>query len=170
MNQEFNYDVFLSHSSHDKPAVRALAERLRSDGLRVWLDEWVIRPGDMIGLQIEQGLERSRVLLLFMSPHAFASDWVSLERHTLLFRDPANKNRRFIPLLLADCQPPAMLAQFAHLDWREPSDEKYQTLLKACYEAEESNVGLGRRVVLKVRPFYTLSPCKSLMRKLRAGG
>lgn len=40
MEEDFKYDVFLSHSSHDNPTVRAVAERLRSDGLRVWLDDW----------------------------------------------------------------------------------------------------------------------------------
>ena len=41
MADDFRYDVFLSHSSHDKVVVRDVAERLR-DGLRVWLDEWEI--------------------------------------------------------------------------------------------------------------------------------
>jgi hypothetical protein len=31
----FTHDVFLSHSSKDKAVVRAVAERLRADGLRV---------------------------------------------------------------------------------------------------------------------------------------
>lgn len=35
MSQQFNYDVFISHSSKDKPAARELAERLRRDGLRI---------------------------------------------------------------------------------------------------------------------------------------
>ena len=35
----FDYDVFLSYSSRDKKAVRALAKRLKDDGLRVWLDD-----------------------------------------------------------------------------------------------------------------------------------
>ncbi len=35
MPGDFQYDVFLSHSSKDKPAVRPLAERLRKDGLKV---------------------------------------------------------------------------------------------------------------------------------------
>ncbi len=52
MSDEFRYDVFLSHSSKDKRAVRELAQRLRADGLRVWLDEWEIQPGDMIGLKV----------------------------------------------------------------------------------------------------------------------
>ena len=33
---DFQYDVFLSHASADKAAVRELAERLKGDGLRVW--------------------------------------------------------------------------------------------------------------------------------------
>jgi hypothetical protein len=32
---EFKYDVFLSHSSRDKDVVRDIANRLKSDGVRV---------------------------------------------------------------------------------------------------------------------------------------
>lgn len=39
MSESFNYDIFLSHASADKPLVWELAERLAGDGLRVWLDE-----------------------------------------------------------------------------------------------------------------------------------
>jgi hypothetical protein len=52
-----------------------LAERLQKDGLRVWFDEWVLKPGDSIPAQIEDGLEHSRVLVLCMSTNAFGSDW-----------------------------------------------------------------------------------------------
>ena len=38
MSDEFRWDVFLSHSSVDKPRVARLAERLEADGLRVWFD------------------------------------------------------------------------------------------------------------------------------------
>ncbi|HRW10048.1 MAG TPA: toll/interleukin-1 receptor domain-containing protein, partial [Caldilineaceae bacterium] len=134
----FDYDVFLSHSSKDKPTVRALAERLRADGLRVWLDEWVIEPGDMIGLKIEEGLTQSRTLILCMSQHAFASDWVTMERHTVLFRDPANSQRRFVPLRLDDCTIPDMIAQFAYVDWRTPNDESYSKLRRVCRSASSN--------------------------------
>ena len=100
--QPFDYDVFLSHSAKDKPVVRDVAERLRKDGLRVWFDEWEIRPGYSIPAKIEEGLERSRVLVLCMSANAFGSDWAQLERYTHTFRDPLNKERRFIPLRLDD--------------------------------------------------------------------
>lgn len=64
----------------------------------------MIRPGDSIPLAIEGGLEGSRTLVLVMSAHAFASDWVTLERHTALFRDPTNQQRRFVPLRLDDAE------------------------------------------------------------------
>ncbi len=32
-----------------------------------------------------------------------------MERSTVLFRDPSNQGRRFIPLLLADCELPETL-------------------------------------------------------------
>ncbi len=38
MAEVFQYDVFLSHSAKDKAVVRDVAERLRSDGLKVWFD------------------------------------------------------------------------------------------------------------------------------------
>jgi len=132
MSEDFAYDVFISHSSADKPAVRELAQRLRVDGLRVWLDEWVIKPGDMIGLRIEEGLERSRTLVLVMSANAFASEWVTLERHTVMFRDPTNQQRRFIPLRLDDAAIKDTLRQYAYVDWRQRADAEYERLLGAC--------------------------------------
>ena len=105
MTEQFQFDVFLSHSTKDKAVVRPLAEQLRKDGVKVWFDEWVLKPGDSIPAKIEEGLERSRVLVLCMSANAFGSDWAQLEsgtfgRRNLRFRDPLNKERRFIALRL----------------------------------------------------------------------
>ena len=112
MPDEFAYDVFLSHSTKDKAVVRPLAERLRQDGLKVWFDEWEIKPGHSIPAKIEAGLEHSHVLVLCMSANAFGSDWAQLEAGTFRFRDPLNKDLRFIPLRLDDAPIKGSLAQF----------------------------------------------------------
>jgi small GTP-binding protein len=131
--ETFDFDVFLSHSSKDMPVVRDLADRLKQDGLKVWFGEWEIKLADPIYAKVQNGLERSRILLLFMSRNAFGSDWAALEHQTILFRDPLNRERRFIPILLDDGGAiPAILRQFKHLDWRTPADDAYQTLLLAC--------------------------------------
>ena len=132
------YDVFLSHSAKDKAVVRPLAERLRADGVKVWFDEWALKPSNRIGknqsktAKIEEGLERSRVLVLCMSAHAFGSDWAQLESGTFRFRDPLNKERRFLPLRLDDAPIKGSLAQFLYIDWRAADREQiYATLLHA---------------------------------------
>lgn len=132
MPTDFKYDVFLSHSAKDKPTVRQLANYLRSQGVRVWLDEWEIQPGDLIGLKINQGLEQSRTLLLVMSAHASESEWVTFESQTILFSDPTNQQRRFIPLRLDDAEIKGALKQFAYVDWRQRSDEQSARVLSAC--------------------------------------
>jgi WD40 repeat protein/GTPase SAR1 family protein len=134
----FTYDVFLSHNSQDKPRVRKLAERLWDAGLRVWLDEWVIRPGDDIYLAIEHGLEAARVQVLCLSPAALGSEWVTLERSTVLFRDPGNAGRRFVPLLLADCTLPDTLRRYKYVDFREETQATFEELLSACRPEAES--------------------------------
>ncbi len=75
----------------DKTVVRPLAERLRHDGLKVWCDEWGLKPDDSSPAKIEVGLEHSRVLLLCMSAHAFGSEWARV----------------------ADCLTPCQLCTFA---------------------------------------------------------
>src|SRR5438552_19102086 len=117
MADDFKYDIFLSYSSKDKAVVSTVAERLRADGLRVWLDDWEIRPGDNIPAKIEEGLEHSRVLVLCMSAHAFGSDWAKLESYTFRFRDPLNKGRHFIPLRLDETLIKGSLAQFSYINW-----------------------------------------------------
>ena len=91
MAEYFPFDVFLSHSSHDGKVVRDIAQRLRADGIKVWFDEWEIRPGDSIPAKVEAGLEQSRILVLCMSANAFGSEWAQLESGTFRFRDPQDK-------------------------------------------------------------------------------
>lgn len=116
---KFLFDAFLSHNSSDKAFVRKIAKILKTAGLEVWFDEWVISPGDDIYLKIEEGLEVSKVLVLFMSVNAFLSDWVKLERSAAIFRDPANKTRRFVPVLIGNCEIPDTLKRLAYIDLRE---------------------------------------------------
>src|SRR5690348_7565016 len=104
MAEAFKYDVFISHSAKDKAAVRELAKRLNEDHLKVWFDEWVIKPGDLIPAKVEEGLEQSRTLVLVMSSNSFASDWILMENLTARFRDPTNTQRRFIPIRLDDTE------------------------------------------------------------------
>jgi len=132
VGDSFEYDVFLSHNTKDKPRVRRLAERLRQAGLRVWFNKWNVRSGNIISRKVDEGLEQSRVLLLCISPNALASGWVALERSTATHRDPSNEGRRFIPLLLADCELPDTLRRYKYIDFRDESEAAFQELVEGC--------------------------------------
>jgi hypothetical protein len=139
MADDFQYDVFLSHSSKDKAVVRDVANRLRDDGLTVWFDEWELKPGDNIPAKIEDGLERSHVLVLCMSANSFGSEWAQLESGTFRFRDPLNKDRRFIPLRLDEAPIKGSLAQLLYLNWLpEVREQEYMKLREACFPPERT--------------------------------
>jgi TIR domain-containing protein len=126
---QFQHDIFLSHNKADKEWVRNLAVRIEKeqwDGrpLKVFFDEWDIRPGDNIPIMLEQALSASRKIGLVVSPNALSSAWVELERSITLMFDPANRHRRLIPLLLhgADRDIPPLVRPLRYIDFREPKD------------------------------------------------
>ena len=131
MTKDFLYDVFLSHNHKDKPRVRKLAQQLQQAGLRVWFDEWNVQGGDIIALKVDEGLEQSRVLVLCISSNSLSSGWVALERSTAVHRDPSNNERRFIPILLDECELPDTLRRYKTVDFRQDEAAAFAELLAA---------------------------------------
>ena len=69
--------AFLSHSSHNKEFVRAVAKEL---GRQLCIfDEQVFNTGDEFKSSIEKGLDESSIFVLFASKEALESIWVSFE-------------------------------------------------------------------------------------------
>jgi hypothetical protein len=68
--------VFISHSSKDTPIARQLARRLSEAGLRVWIPEDEILPGDNWAKKVGQALEESDLMVVLVTPHAFESEWL----------------------------------------------------------------------------------------------
>ena len=82
--------------------------------------------------------------MLCLSPAALGSDWVGLERSTVLFRDPSNAGRRFIPLLLEPCDLPDTLRRYSRVDYRKGAAAELKKLLEACRGAEQQAATIGR--------------------------
>ena len=55
------------------------------------------------------------MLVLCLSANAFGSDWAQLESGTFRFRDPLNKDRRFLPLRLDDAPIKGSLARSPYI-------------------------------------------------------
>jgi hypothetical protein len=95
-----DFDVFLSHNSRDKPAVRTIAESLRERGLLPWIDERELRPG-MIWLdEIERLIGTVKAAAIVVGPNGF-SDWLEQERRAFEV-EAVRRKLPIIPVILPD--------------------------------------------------------------------
>ncbi|MEP7135330.1 MAG: toll/interleukin-1 receptor domain-containing protein [Chloroflexota bacterium] len=93
------FDVFLSHNSKDKPAIEQLAHKLEAKGLKVWLDKWNLIPGDPWQEDLEEALDESQTIAVFVGPHNI-SPWENEEMRAAIEERVQDKSRRVIPVLL----------------------------------------------------------------------
>jgi hypothetical protein len=93
-----NWDVFLSHASEDKPYVEELHRTLVAAGVRVWMDKAELRWGDSLRRRIDDGLKRSRFVIVVLSK-AFLGlkKWTEYELDSAFALETVNE-KRILPL------------------------------------------------------------------------
>lgn len=81
---KYQWDVFISYSSSDKPLVGKITTDLKSNGITYWLDYEQIEPGDKMIQSIEKGLKGSRFVLCCFSRNQLKSGWCRAEYESIL--------------------------------------------------------------------------------------
>ena len=115
------FDVFLSHNSKDKPAVRQIAEALRDErGLKVWLDEWELPPGVPWQDELEKIIETVRSAAVMIGNEGLGP-WEAPEMRACI-SEMVDRKLRVIPVLLPEAPPslklPIFLKQNTWVDLR----------------------------------------------------
>lgn len=93
--------VFLAHTSADKAKVLQVAKVFRESGITYWVDHEQIRFGDGIVAKIEDGLQKSKYVVVCLSEQYASSGWCRAEYGPILYREfSGDTSRRVIPLSL----------------------------------------------------------------------
>jgi len=131
--------VFLCHSSHDKAFVRLLASRLRTYGVKVWLDEAELRVGDSLIERIGTALDNMDYIAAVLSPSSIDSEWVKRELRVALDREFREKKVVVLPVLLAKVPIPPFLRDkiYANFSAPEKFEESFQSLLQTLGVSQE---------------------------------
>ena len=94
-------DLFISHASKDKSQyVQPLADSLANKRVTFWLDSAEIGWGDGIPLKINEGLRRSRYVLLCFSRNFLQRPWPEAELASALMTQNSSGRKRVLPLIL----------------------------------------------------------------------
>ena len=109
--------VFLSHSHKDKQFVRALARKLRSYGVAVWLDEGELKVGDSLIGRISSVIEKTPLLVAILSKTSVRSNWVKAELHQAMTRQINKRRIKVLPVMKESCAIPGFLAERVYADF-----------------------------------------------------
>lgn len=96
-----------------------ILNRLRSAKLKIWFDEWEIRPGDKITESIRFGVKSSDIILLLISESSKSSSWLNEEINSSLMSRAKDRRVTIIPILLDAGTVPSNLSEFKFLDLSE---------------------------------------------------
>jgi len=94
------YSCFISYSHRDKAFARRLHDQLQSRGIRCWLDEHAIKPGDRILESVNQAIRVHDKVVLCCSESSLESWWVKDEIRKAHERERSGGLDIIIPLTL----------------------------------------------------------------------
>jgi hypothetical protein len=94
------HEVFISHSSQDKPVADAVCAALENTAIRCWIAPRDVQPGRSFAGEITRAIQRSKVMVLIFSAHSNTSEQVLREVQLA-----ANSHLHIVQFRIADVIP-----------------------------------------------------------------
>ncbi len=96
------YTCFISYSSKDQDFVKQLYAHLLNENVRCWYAPEDLEIGDEIRPRIDETIRVYDKLLLVLSEHSIASNWVAYEVKKALDKEPQGGQRVLYPIRIDD--------------------------------------------------------------------
>lgn len=96
------YSCFISYSSKNQLFADRLYADLQNKGVRCWLASEDLKIGEKLRVGIDESIRFHDKLLLVLSRHSVASDWVEQEVETALDRERKERRTVLFPIRLDD--------------------------------------------------------------------
>ena len=125
------YDVFISHSSHDRAVASRLAKELAELGYVVWADAWESLTGHSISDEVYKAIAGARFVVVLLSPNSSNSGWVTHEWTIALAEEVQASQVVVLPAKIGDCIIPAWLADRRYADFTASWEEGFRELTAA---------------------------------------
>ena len=134
--------VFLCHASNDKPIVRELYQKLRAeDWIQPWLDEEKLSLGQHWATGIEEALDSSDIVIIFLSKNSVQKEGFIQRELNYAWELSLEKPRHvifLIPFRLDDCEVPRYLRSRQWGDYFGGKKEAtYQNLVQSLKRRHE---------------------------------
>lgn len=141
-------DVFISYSRLDQEAVSKIQKSLDRRGIDAWIDKEDIGTGSRWDLQIEQGIQKCKKILVILSRNSIASSNVSDEWSFAL-----EKGKHLIPVLLEECDVPMRIASLQRIELIPDFDKGMDTLVEEVLKKTKSSNSIKPK-----KPRFTFPP------------
>jgi len=145
MKEQNQFDVFLVHNSLDKPQIRVIANKLKEQGLRPWLDEEQIVPGQLFQDAIQKAISQIKSAVVFIGSNDLGK-WQAIELQTLISQF-IDRGIPVIPVLLPEVdkipEDLSFLKQFNWVSFEDIDDDS------ALYNLESGIIGRSRTEYLE---------------------
>ena len=111
--------LFVCHASEDKAFVTKLVKVLDKYSDHVWYDTREVLVGDSITRKVGEGLTDADYLIIVLSNISVTKPWVSRELGYALNKDLSDNDFTIIPVVIDDCEVPALIKDIRYADFRE---------------------------------------------------
>jgi hypothetical protein len=130
------WDFFVSYQQADRVWAEWIAWQLEDAGHSVLFQGWDFVPGTNWIKRMQDGVSRSVRVIVVLSPAYIDSVFGAAEWQAIWVHDPDGAKRRVIPVRVADCERPGLLAGIVSIDlFGVPEPKALQRLQDAINRA-----------------------------------